>query len=203
MNNSPRAGFYTTARLLTLTASLAGFLLSSCSQSIVKLRERSERDAAARVEKWGRNERVRYTADSAATQDDTHQSRNAQTRVTENPGNSFNENVDSSQDLQQFVKMLRKAVKARDVVALAAMMTPDFGYNLTPVMEGAGVFEFWDNNNLWGELDKIVRSEFKSFKGYMVAPPQFADPTQPYAGYRAGLRKTPAGWRFAYFVSGI
>jgi hypothetical protein len=36
----------------------------------------------------------------------------------------------------------------------------------------------------------------------MVAPPQFADPSAEYTGYRAGIRRVNGSWKFAYFVNG-
>ena len=36
----------------------------------------------------------------------------------------------------------------------------------------------------------------------MVAPPQFADKSLNYDGYRAGLRRFNGTWKFAYFVNG-
>jgi len=37
---------------------------------------------------------------------------------------------------------------------------------------------------------------------YMVAPPQFADASLNYEGYRAGIRRVNGSWKFAYFVNG-
>src|SRR6202049_2510092 len=94
----------------------------------------------------------------------------------------------SDGDSQAFVGRLRKAVAAHDVNTLAGMMTPDFGYSLNPEKSGEGVFKFWDEQNLWPELDGILSEKFVKKGGYMVAPPQFADESLNYDGYRAGLR---------------
>ncbi len=48
---------------------------------------------------------------------------------------------------------LRKAVSQRDIATLKSMMTEDFGYKLDPAMSGPGVFQYWDQENLWPELD--------------------------------------------------
>ncbi len=109
---------------------------------------------------------------------------------------------DGSVDFQAFLGRLRQAVKAHDVNTLAGMMTPDFGYRLEPVGAGDGVFKFWDDNNLWPELDAVVSENFQSKDAYMVAPPQFADPAAQYEGYRAGIRRVNGSWKFAYFVNG-
>src|SRR5437660_10267783 len=81
----------------------------------------------------------------------------------------------SDVDFQAFVGRLRKAVAAHDVNTLAEMMTPDFGYSLNPEKSGEGVFKYWDEQNLWPELDGILSEKFVKKGGYMIAPPQFAD----------------------------
>ncbi len=108
----------------------------------------------------------------------------------------------SDVDFQAFVGRLRKAVAAHDVNTLAEMMTPDFGYSLNPEKSGEGVFKYWDEQNLWPELDGILSEKFVKKGGYMVAPPQFADESLNYDGYRAGLRRVNGSWKFAYFVNG-
>jgi hypothetical protein len=109
-------------------------------------------------------------------------------------------------DFQAFIGRLRKAVKAHDVDTVASMMTPDFAYVLgaTPAEDrmGAGVFQYWDENGLWVELDGILSERFVQKEAFMVAPPQFADPTAEYTGYRAGIRRVNGSWKFVYFVNG-
>lgn len=105
-------------------------------------------------------------------------------------------------DFQGFVNRLRKAVAAHDMNALADMMTADFGYSLNPVKQGPGVFQFWDENNLWPELEGIVNEKFAKKGEFWVAPPQFADESLNYDGYRAGIRRVNGSWKFAYFVNG-
>ena len=108
----------------------------------------------------------------------------------------------SDVDFQAFVGRLRKAVAAHDVNTLAEMMTPDFGYSLNPEKSGEGVFKYWDEQNLWPELDGILSEKFVKKGDYMVAPPQFADESLNYDGYRAGLRRVNGSWKFVYFVNG-
>jgi hypothetical protein len=105
-------------------------------------------------------------------------------------------------DFDAFVSRLRKAVAAHDVNTLAPMMTSDFGYSLNPERSGEGVFQYWDENNLWPELEGILSEKFVKKEDYMVAPPQFADPSLNYDGYRAGIRRIKGSWKFAYFVNG-
>src|SRR3981081_621166 len=63
-------------------------------------------------------------------------------------------------DFQAFVGRLRKAVAARDMNTLASMMTTNFGYKLNPPLEGEGVFKYWDEQNLWPEIDGILSEKF-------------------------------------------
>ena len=37
---------------------------------------------------------------------------------------------------------------------------------------------------------------------FWVAPPQFADPSLNYDGYRIGITRVRGSWKFAYFVNG-
>ena len=98
-------------------------------------------------------------------------------------------------DFQAFVTRLRKAAASRDKETLRSMMTEKFGYKLrdsvTPkdwegfdsANGGPGVFAYWDQENLWPELDGILSEKFvkKKVSGgpeFLVAPPQFADDRQ-------------------------
>jgi len=109
-------------------------------------------------------------------------------------------------DFQAFVGRLRKEVAAHDVNAIAGMMTQDFAYVLgkTPGEDrkGDGVFKYWDESNLWPELEGIMTERFAKKDDFWVAPPQFADPTLNYDGYRVGIRRVNGSWKFVYFVNG-
>ena len=105
-------------------------------------------------------------------------------------------------DFEAFLGRLRKAVAAHDVTVLAGMMTTDFGYRLNPEGTGEGVFRYWEEQNLWPELEGILSEKFVKKGDYMVAPPQFADESLHYDGYRAGIRRVNGSWKFAYFVNG-
>ena len=108
----------------------------------------------------------------------------------------------SDVDLQAFLGRLRKAVAKRDVETLKSMMTDDFGYKLEPPMSGPGVFQYWEQENLWPELDGILSERFVKKGAFMVSPPQFADPSLNYDGYRIGIARVRGSWKFAYFVNG-
>lgn len=100
---------------------------------------------------------------------------------------------------QAFLQRLRKAAAKRDIETLATMMSPDFGYSWEAGGEGAGVFEYWNRQRLWSEVNAILGERFVISGDYMVAPAQVTfDPD--YKGYRAGLRLVSGAWRFAYFV---
>lgn len=111
---------------------------------------------------------------------------------------------DVSGDLafQAFASRLRQAVHQHDANTLASMMTTDFGYRLEPPGEGPGVFEYWDQNNIWPELELILKERFIPNGNYMVAPAEFSLNSENYTGFRAGIRLENGGWKFAYFVSG-
>jgi hypothetical protein len=105
-------------------------------------------------------------------------------------------------EFQAFVGRLKKAVAARDMNTLAGMMTENFGYSLNPERSGDGVFKYWDENNLWPELEGILTEKFAKKDAFWVAPPQFADPTLNYDGYRVGIARVKGSWKFVYFVNG-
>jgi hypothetical protein len=109
-------------------------------------------------------------------------------------------------DFQAFAGRLKKAVAARDVTTLASMMTQDFAYVLgaTPAEDrkGDGVFKYWDENGLWTELDAILTERFAKKGAFWVAPPQFADESLNYTGYRVGISRIGGSWKFVYFVNG-
>ena len=109
----------------------------------------------------------------------------------------------SDKSFQSFLSRLRQAVQARDMDAIASMMTTDFGYRIEPLGEGKGVFEYWDQNNVWPELELVIREHFvPNGDKYMVAPGEFVTNPENYSGYRAGLRLENGSWKFAYFVTG-
>ncbi len=106
----------------------------------------------------------------------------------------------SDVSFQGFVGRLRKAVAVRDMQAIASMMTANFGYRIEPPGEGEGVFQYWDENGVWPELEAILREKFVPKGNFMVAPAQFAAEEQ-YSGYRAGITNVGGSWKFAYFVN--
>jgi hypothetical protein len=114
--------------------------------------------------------------------------------------------VSADVDFQGFLGRLRKAVQLRDMNTLAAMMTADFAYVMgsdeTQDRKGEGVFQFWDENGLWPELEGIMTEQFVKKGEFMVAPPQFANPAIEYDGYRAGILRVNGSWKFAYFING-
>ena len=103
------------------------------------------------------------------------------------------------QGFQAFVGRLRRAVAGKNHAMLQGMMAPDFGYRWDDAPVGESPFIYWDKNNLWPELNAVLREEFVPNELYMVAPPAaVSDPN--YKGFRAGLRIVNGSWKFAYFV---
>jgi hypothetical protein len=100
---------------------------------------------------------------------------------------------------QAFLGRLRTAALKKDFSMLASLMVSDFGYRWDAPSEGETVFTYWVQNNIWPDLNTVLRENFVPKDEYMVAPPQFAaDPNFP--GYRAGIRVVNGSWRFVYFV---
>ncbi len=100
---------------------------------------------------------------------------------------------------QSFISRLRTAVSTHDLPTLASMMPSDFGHRWDAAPEGESPFDYWDKNNLWGELGIVLNSKWTPHDGFMVAPPKMIeDPNYP--GYRAGVAMQDGSWKFAYFV---
>ena len=100
-----------------------------------------------------------------------------------------------------FIGRLRKAVAQHDVNMLAPMMTANFGYRLEPVGEGEGVFQYWDQMNIWPQLQAVLDQRFVPKGSFMVAPPAFSSDPDKFHGYRAGIVSVNGSWKFAYFVT--
>jgi len=117
--------------------------------------------------------------------------------VVHPPGNLSDQSGEPA--FQAFLQRLRRAAARRDIETMATMMTPDFGYSWEPGGEGPGVFDYWNRNRLWKELEAVLGERFVPNGNYMVAPPQVVEDPD-YRGYRAGIRLVNGSWRFAYFV---
>jgi hypothetical protein len=100
-----------------------------------------------------------------------------------------------------FLGRLRTAVAKKDQAMLTSMMTADFGYRWDTPPVGDNVFTYWDMNESWPVLSKLLREKFVAHDNYMVAPASVAtDPA--FHGFRAGMRMLNGSWKFAYFVPG-
>ncbi len=100
-----------------------------------------------------------------------------------------------------FIGRLRVAVTNRDLEAISATMTPDFGYRWDTSPVGDNVFTYWDLNNSWPVLAHILQEKFVVNEEYLVAPPAVVS-QEGYHGFRAGMRLVNGSWKFAYFVPG-
>ena len=81
-------------------------------------------------------------------------------------------------------------------------MSQDFGYSLEPEKSGPGVFQYWDENGIWLELEGILAERFAKKGEFWVSPAQFANESLEYTGYRAGIIRVNGSWKFVYFVNG-
>jgi len=109
---------------------------------------------------------------------------------------------DASKDpsFQGFVGRLQTAARTKDVEMLASVMAPDFGYRWDTPPPGDTVFAYWNDQNVWPQLNEVLRAGFAPSGDFMVAPPEFAANPETYQGWRAGLRSIGGSWRFVYFV---
>jgi hypothetical protein len=138
---------------------------------------------------------------SACNTTDTDKPKTADAAATKKkPPTMPDQNGDMA--FQAFLSRLRRAIAAHDLTTIAGMMTTDFGYRLDPPAEGDGVFAYWDQNNVWPELELVINEAFVPKENYMVAPPEFVTDEAHYTGYRAGIRLENGSWKFAYFVTG-
>ncbi|MEO7933049.1 MAG: hypothetical protein ABIT76_07815 [Chthoniobacterales bacterium] len=125
----------------------------------------------------------------------------AQKAEQEKKADELSRQRDQVQDdsFKAFVGRLRKAVANKDIRVMSTMMTADFGYSWAPGSDGYGCFKYWDDNQLWPELQRVVNSQFLPNGNFLVAPPEFAaDPN--YTGFRAGIKREKGSYKFAYFV---
>jgi hypothetical protein len=108
---------------------------------------------------------------------------------------------DQSNDVtfQGFVGQLKIAVAKHDAAMLTSLMAPGFGYRWDEAPAGETPFDYWDKNNLWGELSALLNERWVPYDGYMVVPMQLSL-DQEYRGYRAGVQQVNGSWRFSYFV---
>jgi hypothetical protein len=109
-------------------------------------------------------------------------------------------NASNDPTFQAFLGRLRIAVAKKDYEVLRGMMVPDFGYRWDNPPPGDSIFAYWDLNNLWPELEKLLQTQFMPLEDFMVSPPEFADKPSGYAGYRVGIKQIMGSWRFVYFV---
>ena len=84
----------------------------------------------------------------------------------------------------------------------SARATARCGRSAGCTFSGPGVFQYWDQENLWPELEGILQEKFVKKGNFMVAPPQFADASLNYDGYRVGITRVKGSWKFAYIVNG-
>jgi hypothetical protein len=124
----------------------------------------------------------------------------ASTKNKHKPKKQDMEDQNGDMNYESFVDRLRKAAARHDVATLSLMMTPNFGYSWESGGEGSGVFDYWDRNNLWPELNLVLKEKFVPSGSFMVAPKEVTYDAN-YRGYRAGLQRVNGSWRFAYFVS--
>ncbi len=101
--------------------------------------------------------------------------------------------------IQALLERLRVAVRKRDGAALAAEMTADFGYRWDALPQGEDFFSYWNEKQLWGELERLLGGRLVAKENYLVGPPEFVMDSS-YRGPRVGFRVEEQRWKFAYFL---
>jgi hypothetical protein len=108
--------------------------------------------------------------------------------------------VEKDAPFDSFLQNLRKAVNRRDLQAIGRLMTEDFGYRWDSAPVGEGVFAYWDQQDIWGELEHVLAQPFTQMDEFRVSPRAFAQNPNGFDGWRAGMIQVRGVWRFAYFV---
>ena len=109
-------------------------------------------------------------------------------------------NASNDPTFQSFLGRLKTAIDKKDYEMLRTMMAPDFGYRWDNPPPGDSIFAYWDLNNQWPELRRLMQQPFMPLEDFMVSPPDFADHPESFTGYRVGLKQVGGSWRFVYFV---
>ncbi|HEX8907364.1 MAG TPA: hypothetical protein VF771_21105, partial [Longimicrobiaceae bacterium] len=106
-------------------------------------------------------------------------------------------------ELADFALAVRDAARRRDYAALRRMMARDFVYSLDlaeGVLETIAVWQgrrSTDLDRLPALLDRGIASTGGG--GVWAAPPEFVT-QRGYSDLRAGFRRGPNGWEFAFLV---
>ena len=103
-------------------------------------------------------------------------------------------------DFQAFVGRLRIAATRHDMQTMASVMTPGFGFNFNQ-KPSDNVFQYWDQNNVWSQVNRVLHQPFAPKGNFMVAPASFVSHPDTFHGYRAGIMLVNGAWKFAYFVT--
>jgi hypothetical protein len=106
------------------------------------------------------------------------------------------------QSFQAFLGRLRTAVAKRDQEMLTSLMSRSFGWRFDAPPPGETAFAYWDQNNLWPDLQTLLQQRPVPHETYMVVPAEFAAAPETFRGPRAGMRQENGSWKLAYFVTG-
>lgn len=102
-------------------------------------------------------------------------------------------------EAQSVITQVKEAAQVRDFNTLRALMSDDFKWNLGPDGESRALaIEAWrrDQTYLARMVDVLQRGCVPYAAGSIVCPGKGG------LDFRAGFRKTDAGWRMAYFLAG-
>ncbi len=102
-------------------------------------------------------------------------------------------------EAQSVIAQVKEAAQARDFNALRALMSDDFKWNLGPDGESRALaIEAWRRDQTYlTQLSEVLHQGCRPYEAESVVCPGNGG-----LDFRAGFRKTDAGWRMTYFLAG-
>ena len=97
------------------------------------------------------------------------------------------------------LRMMEASI-TRDQEVIQPMLAPDFNWREDDAPLTETPFEFWNRQNLWGTLNKLLNQTSFDSAGLKIAPRDAKNAS--YTGPRLAWRKVGDEWRLAYFYAG-
>lgn len=108
----------------------------------------------------------------------------------------------SPDPLASFLQRLRRAVQEQDRKALRELMAEGFSFSFGHQPDRDAALGYWDEHDLWPELDRIVNGDWVPYiEGCMATPAEFVYSGE-YYDYRAGACLNDRRWELIFFVAG-
>jgi hypothetical protein len=98
---------------------------------------------------------------------------------------------------QVIIREVSAAASRKDFVALEALMAREFTWSFGGDVDAKQALAEWQSQPRYlQELRRVTRLPCQQQGEYVECP------ANANAGYRAGFKRTQAGWRMVYFVAG-